>query len=133
MTETQLKYARVSPEQLLCCLKLTVLRTRQLSSPEVWEIEEVVLWRMKHPTQLEVIPGLQGESVQTNPPPFDPERDLPGGLLPSPDSICQKCHQPITGDEEHAIKGERVFHNLSLNRGETFEAEPVPFDFETTD
>ena len=125
MTETQLKYARVSPEQLLCCLKLTVLRVGQLSSPEVREIEEVVLWRMKHSTQLEVIPGVQGESIQTNPPLFDPERDLPGGLLPS-SPICPKCHQSITGDEEHTIKGERVCDDCYYGElGEEVDDHPI--------
>lgn len=125
MTEIQLKYARVSPEQLLCCLKLTVLKVGQLSSPEVREIEEVVLWRMKHPTLPEVVPGFQGEPVQTNPPSFDPERDLFGGLLHS-DPICPKCHQPITGNEEYAIKGERVCDDCYYSEfGEEVDNHPI--------
>ena len=98
MTERQLEYARMSNERLVLCLKQEVLKVGRLTETEIQkivkqsdagtyefqEIEEAILRRMADPTT-ELIPGIQGEPFQINPPPFNPEKDLPGGILPDPE------------------------------------------------
>ena len=54
----------------------------QLSSlclpDNIWVKAMMVKERMQ--PDLEIVPNLQSETMQTKPPPFNPERDLPGGV-----------------------------------------------------
>ena len=60
---------------------LAIQLTATYLPKNILEQTESVLARMR--SDFEIVPGLQDETIQTNPQPFDPEK-LPGGRLPDP-------------------------------------------------
>lgn len=97
MSQRQLNYARVSSEQLLFCLRQATLEAGRLSNPEVREIEEVVLARMKPPPEV-------SDSAR----------------------LCPKCSLPITGDERHVSGGKMVCDDCYYEEfGEEVENHPI--------